>query len=198
MILSQKKHNKLLKLFSGSYKNYEILCAYEQHLYDELTSNLISPAYAKRQLESSANFFLYCQNFKNNEPSLLALDGYLWIHPWQKYFLSEFTSFLSTYYSYKIDISRIQKVKLQRPKRSHQILKKRLVRILQNPDDPYLKESEFFRVLIGYLHWIDVPQNVYLDKSLIEQDKNKIFFIFSSSKKFYIPTKIKSLIFNYT
>jgi len=194
MLLSQNRFDELRKSSNGTSYNYEIICRYEEYLHEKVKSNTLSLVYAKRLIDTSISFLMYCKNFKNDEPSLIPLEGYLWLHASQRYYLKYFVSFLSECFSIEIDFEKIKKPELQRPKRSHEILKKRLIRILQNPGDPFLKESDFFRVVIGYLHWIDIPQNVYINKSHVKLDKNNEHFIILSSRKIYIPNKLIRMI----
>jgi hypothetical protein len=196
MILSKSRHQKIANQLEVSSLHYTLIKKYEEYLYSKISYQEISIQYARRLLNTSINFLLYCKNFKNTYPSMLALDGYLWIYPTQKYSLSDFTQFLSKQYSFELDITKIQKAQLHRPHRSRQILKKRLIKILQNLDDPYLKESDFFRAAIGYLHWINIPQNVYLNRRNLKKDYNDNYFVLACSNKFYIPKSFANILFN--
>lgn len=196
MILSKNRHKKISKQFQRSSINPAIITKYEKYLYYKVVYKTISIQYAKRLLNTTINFLIYCKNFKSDKPSLLALEGYLWIYPTHKYYLSNFTSFLSKNYSFKINITQVEKAELRRPKRSHQILKKRLIKILQNPSSPYLTEDYIFRTAIGYLHWIDIPQNVFLNKTLIKKSSDNNLFISACTNKFYVPKRLLYIIYS--
>lgn len=186
MILSLKKHRKLKILFEASSKKYEMICKYELYLADKLEQNEFSLSFIAKLLSNAINFLDYCKNFANETPTTEALQSYLWIHPNQKYNLNHLVEFLKIKYSIILDSSAFTYTNFERPKRSHQIYKKRLIKVLQSPNNLYISNDEIFRILIGYLHWIKIPQNVYLDKSLIEK-KNNDYFINIHQYLFYLP-----------
>ena len=146
-------------------------------------------SYAKRILKISYNYLIYCINFKQRYPYQNSLDGYLWLHYNHKYYLSRLLKYYSTINKSKIDISKVRKPIFKRPKRSHQILKERVIYILNNPNDKHLTYKYIIDAFIGYFHWIYVPSNVYirLDSFFYVHD---FYYCIISKYKFYFPKSI--------
>lgn len=69
-----------------------------------------------------------------------------------------------------------------RPKVSHQILKRRVIYILNNLDNKSLTSEYIIKSLIGYFHWLEINTSNYMLKL-----KKEGFFICINKYEFYIP-----------
>ncbi len=185
--------NLIKKLLNISFhtSNFQLIIrSYHQKLQQKLNCNSISLLTLRLSLSSAVKFLQYCEYFTNTEPSMYALEGYLWIYPGQRSSLTEFTNFLKKKYGYNLIIQNIKRPSLSRPRVSHQILQKRLAKIMQKPVDKFLKIQNFYKIAFGYLHWVFIPNNVYLSCSNIKKDSNKDFYIQMCAQKFYLPKEI--------
>ena len=152
----------------------------------EIKNGGIGEDYAKRILKISYNYLVYCNNFSQKWPTQNSLDGYLWLHYNHKYYLKRFIKYYATINNPKIDISKVNKPIFQRPKRSHQILKERVIYILNNSEDKHLTHKYIIDAFFGYFHWIYVPSNVYI--SLNNFYSNKVYYYcIIIEYKFYFP-----------
>lgn len=155
--------NELLKDFSYYRKKaiFKFFCASIKNQYNQKHYTYFK---AKTIINVSYYYLMYCDNFKIKMPTQKSLEGYLWINYSHKSYISYFISFLQKNHKCEIKIDSIKKPLLTRPKKSHKILKERVIYILENPNDKHLKEKYIIDALIGYFHWIHIPSNVYLSK----------------------------------
>lgn len=184
----------MLKSFENTTNNFFMIHQYYKKLDKKFQNQKISFRSIRLALTASVKFLQYCENFKDKHPSKESLEGYLWVFPGQRSALTEFINFISIKYSYNLKITDIPKASLSRPKISRQILKNRFIKIMQNPNDRYLKLQFFFKVIIGYFHWVNVPNNVYISIEHFKKDKNRKFYLQLCSQKFYIPADVVSFI----
>lgn len=182
--------NKLLDISFHTSSFQLIIKSYHQKLQLKLNHSSISLLTLRLSLSSAVKFLQYCEYFKSTEPSMCALEGYLWIYSGQRNSLTMFANFLKNQYGYNLMIINIKRPSLSRPRVSHQILQKRLAKIMQKPVDKFLKIQNFYKIVFGYLHWILIPNNVYLSCKNIKQDSKKDFYIQMCAQKFYLPKEI--------
>jgi len=188
--------NKLLSTSFTTSSLHYIIKNYYQKLQSKLNSSSISLLTVRLSLSSAVKYLQYCEYFIKIEPSMYTLEGYLWIYPGQRSSLTAFTNFLRHQYDYNLIITNIKKASLSRPRVSHQILQKRLTKIMQKPVDKFLKVQSFYKIIFGYLHWISIPNNVYLNYKNIKQDSKKDFYIQMCAQKFYLPKELVEYVIN--
>jgi len=187
---SSKQIKRYLNSFQKDTLSYNLINGYYKSLILRPKIKKMSLRSLYQALYSAINFLKYCQNFKEQTPTQYALEGYLFLYYEHKAVLTDFTNFISQTYKYNLDIGIIPKATFQRPRVSHQILKGRLIKILQNPHDKHFKEPYIFRTIIGYLHWIHIPQNVFISLDNIQKRKDKNYYLSLGGKPFYFPNQI--------
>lgn len=69
---------------------------------------------------------------------------------------------------------------------SKEILKERFLDMLRRPSIPKTKEQYLYKIAISYLHNIEIPKNVYINKNEIKQDKNDNFYLVLNKHKLFI------------
>ncbi|RLA82783.1 MAG: hypothetical protein DRG78_06200 [Epsilonproteobacteria bacterium] len=189
--LPKKQYMKIQSSLKKGTSYYNFITHYKKYLNMQVEMSIVSVEHEKKIFSLTINFLIYCQNFKDTKLSVEMLHGYIWIYPKHRYIINKFIEFLSNNYSISLCMSNIPLIKLQRPKRSHEILKSRLIKLLQNNNSKLIKESQYFRIVIGYLHWIDIPTNIYINISNIKFNKVKNnYYINLNSYKFYIPIEL--------
>lgn len=149
----------------------------------------ISYLLLKKRLYVAKEFLLYCTNSNKNNSYQYYLDGYLWIYTDYKYYLKDFINATKLSRTHSLNIENIKTPKLIRPRCSHEILKNRVITILQNPKDKHLTEKYIIDSLIGYFHWVGIPKNVYCDFNHLKLINNEYFFA-THRYKFYLPYRI--------
>jgi hypothetical protein len=122
------------------------------------------------------------------------LEGYLWLYSGQRASVTEFINFLAKQYSYDLQITKAPNAILVRPNVSHQILKGRVMQLLQNPKIIHKKMQYFYAAIFGYLHWVSIPQNVFISHNNFHKDKDGNFYAQMCGKKFYLPRKVAMFI----
>ncbi len=181
---------KHLRTFGKDTLAYNLIHNYYKFLLVRLQAKKTTLRSIRLALTPAVKFLKYCQNFKETIPTQYALEGYLFLYSGQRATLTGFINFISNTYQYNLDIKAAPKATLTSPKVSHQILKGRLIKIMQNPHDKHFKEAYIFRTIIGYLHWVNVPQNVFISFDNIHKSKNEKYYVTLCGKSFYIPLKI--------
>ncbi len=182
--------DKLLNTSFATNSFHHFIKNYHKQLQSKLQLNSITYLTMRLSLSSAVKYLQYCEYFKDNEPSMYILEGYLWIYPGQRNSLTEFTNFLKHQYNYNLTITNIKQASLSRPHVSHQILQKRFLRIIQTPPDKSIKIQSFYKVVFGYLHWIFIPNNVYLSCDNIKKNSKQDFYIQMCAQKFYLPKEL--------
>ena len=182
--------DKLLNTSFTTNSFHHFIKNYHKQLQSKLQLNSITYLTMRLSLSSAVKYLQYCEYFKDNEPSIYILEGYLWIYPGQRNSLTEFTNFLKHQYNYNLTITNIKQASLSRPHISHQILQKRFLRIMQTPPAKSLKIQNFYKVVFGYLHWIFIPNNVYLSCDNIKKNSKQDFYIQMCAQKFYLPKEL--------
>ena len=182
--------DKLLNTSFTTNNFHHFIKNYHKQLQSKLQLNSITYLTMRLSLSSAVKYLQYCEYFKDNEPSMYILEGYLWIYPGQRNSLTEFINFLKHQYSYDLSITNIKQASLSRPRVSHQILQRRLSKIIRNPPNKSLKIQNFYKVVLGYLHWIFIPNNVYLSCNNIKKNSKQDFYIQMCAQKFYLPKEL--------
>lgn len=145
-----------------------------------------------KKVNVAKNFLIYCNNFEKDFLNKETIESYLWLYYNNKSNLKDFLNIIKDIHELKIDIDSISKPKMIRPKCSHQILKDRVIIILQNPHDRHFSEKYIIDSFIGYFHWIKIPSNVYNSFKNIRFLNNNYYFV-THSFKFYLPNIIKDI-----
>lgn len=185
---------KQLAVFEIDTMQYKIIQEYYTYLRNKLKEGQIQLRSVRLALTPAIKFLQYCQNFKDSKPSMYILEGYLWLYTGQRATITEFINFLAKQYSYDLEITKIPKTTLKRPNVSHQILKGRVVQLLQNPQIIQKKVQYFYAAIFGYFHWVYIPQNVFITHNNFHFSKNGNFYIRMSGHIFYIPERISTVI----
>ena len=55
------------------------------------------------------------------------------------------------------------------------------------------KEQLYYRTLIGYLHNIEIPLNIFINKNDFKKDKNNNTYILLAKQNIYIVVSLKNL-----
>lgn len=181
---------KLLKKFNNNDNKKFLFRNFSKYIIITIKEKRISITYGEKILRHTFSYLIYCNYFKQKIPTQFSLEGYLWLHYQQKYFLQKFIEFLSKYYNIKLDLSKIKAPQFKRPKKSHQILKERVIYILKTPEDKHLTQKFVFDSFIGYFHWIYIPKNVYVSLKNIKQYSDKGCFLKINFYKFFFPKEI--------
>ena len=178
---------KYLNIFKKDDYRFHLLQSYYEKLLQKFKAKKITFRSIRLALTPAVKFLQYCDNFKNETPNMEILEGYLWIYPGQRSSLTEFTNFLSKQFSYELKISIIPRAKLEKAHESQELLQQRLVKTLRNPQYQREHQQYFFKLLIGYLHNIHVPDNVYIDLKNIKKDTQNDNYIRLCREVFYLP-----------
>ena len=178
---------KYLHIFDKEDYKYDIIQIYYGELLIKLKNKKTTLRSIRLSLTPAVKFLQYCNNFNNDTPDMYILEGYLWIFPGQRSSLTEFINFLSKQFSYELKISMIPQAKLEKAHESQELLQQRLVKILRHPQHQKEHQQYFFKILIGYLHNIHVPDNVYIDLKNIKKDAKGDSYLRLCREVFYLP-----------
>ena len=181
---------KQLAMFEKGTMQYKIIQQYYSYLCSKLSEGNLQLRSIRLALTPAIKFLQYCQNFKDPTPSMHILEGYLWLYAGQRATITEFINFLTKQYSYDLQITKVPKPTLKRPNVSHQILKGRVVQLMQNPKIIHKKMQYFYAAIFGYFHWINIPQNVFISHNNFHKDKNGNFYAQMCSEQFYLPQEM--------
>ena len=179
---------KYLNTFKKDDYRSTLLQSYYEKLLQKFKAKRITFRSIRLALTPALKFLQYCDYFKNETPNMYILEGYLWIYPGQRSSLTEFTNFLSKQFSYEMKISMIPQAKLEKAHESQELLQQRLIKILRNPQYQREHQQYFFKILIGYLHNIHVPDNVYIDLRNVKKDAQSDSYIRLCREVFYLPS----------
>ena len=161
---------KYLNTFKKDNYRFHLLQSYYEKLLQKFKAKKITFRSIRLALTPAVKFLQYCDYFKNETPNMYILEGYLWIYPGQRSSLTEFTNFLSKQFAYELKISMIPQGKLEKAHESQELFQQRLIKILRNSQYQREHQQYFFKTLIGYLHNIHVPGNVYIDLRNVKKD----------------------------
>ena len=187
---NHKLIQKYLQTFEKNTLAYNLIHNYHRYLLLRLQAKKTTLRSIRLALTPAVKFLGYCQYFKERIPTQYALEGYLFLYYGQRATLTGFINFISTTYHYDLDTKAIPKAILKSPKVSHQILKGRLIKIMQNPHDKHFKEPYIFRAIIGYLHWVYIPQNVFISLENVHKCKDGKYYLSLCGQSFYLPYKV--------
>lgn len=190
------KRNNFINKYTDNLKidknKLNLLEKYMDNLTKKYHKKEISYVTLKKRLYVAKEFLLYCNNFKETTSYQNYLEGYLWIYYDYKYHLKDFIYTSKLLEIHSLNIENIKTPKLVRPRCSHEILKNRVITILQNPKDKHLTEKYIIDSFIGYFHWVGIPTNVYSCFNNIKLLNDKYYFV-THSYKFYLPKIVKVL-----
>ena len=180
--------DKYLNTFERATKNHSLIEKYYLFLQQKL-NNKTTTRSIRLALTPAIKFLNYCENFKNSTPSNYILEGYLWCYGGQKAAITGFINFLQKKGNLNISIKNIYSFDFIVSSASKEILKKRFLDILELPSIHKSKEQYFYKMAIGYLHNIEIPKNVYINKNEIKKDRNGDYLILNKHK-IYIGKKL--------
>jgi hypothetical protein len=183
---------KQLAIFEKGTIQHKIIQKYYNYLCDKLGEGYLQLRSVRLALTPAIKFLQYCKNFQDPTPSMNILEGYLWLYAGQRASIAEFTNFLAKQYSYDLQITKVPKATLTRPKVSHQILKGRVIRLMQNPKTIHKRLQYFYASVFGYFHWISIPKNVFVTHNDFHFSKNGNHYIRMCGHVFYIPEHFSS------
>lgn len=186
---------KQLAIFEKGTMQHEIIQEYYSYLSTKLASKEVQLKSVRLALTPAIIFLQHCKNFEVPTPSMYILEGYLWLYAGQRAAITEFINFLAKQYSYELQITKVSQATLTRPNVSHQILKGRVIKLMQNQKIIHKKLQYFYTAIFGYFHWVNIPQNVFISHKNLHKDKNKNYYIQICGKKFYLPQQVAMLIF---
>lgn len=181
---------KLLKKFNNNDNKKFLFKNFSKHIFIAIKEKKISISYGEKILRHTYSYLIYCNYFKQKIPTQFSLEGYLWLHYQQKYFLQKLVEFLSKYCNIELDLSKIKVPKFTRPKKSHQILQERVIYILNNSNDRHLTQKYIFDAFIGYFHWIHILKNVYFSLKNIKPYSDKGCILYINSFKLFFPNEV--------
>ncbi|WP_151943959.1 hypothetical protein [Aliarcobacter butzleri] len=188
---------KLLKKFNNDDNKKFLFKNFSKYIIITIKEKRLSITYGEKILRHTFSYLIYCNYFKQKIPTQFSLEGYLWLHYQQKYFLQKFIEFLSKYYNIQLDLSKIKAPQFKRPKKSHQILKERVIYILNTPEDKHLTQKFVFDAFIGYFHWIYIPKNVYISIKNIKEYKGSGYFLNINSSKLFFLNEIVNYLYKF-
>lgn len=178
--------DKYLNTFKKGTRNHSLIEKYYLFLLQKLDKNQTTIRSIRLALTPAVKFLNYCENFKNSTPSNYILEGYLWCYGGQKATITGFINFLQKKENLNITINNSYSFDFIVSSTSKEILKERFLDMLRLPLIPKSKEQYFYKTAIGYLHNIEIPKNVYINKNRIKQDKNNNFYLVLNKHKFFI------------
>lgn len=185
--------NKYIDTLKTDKNKLNLLEEYINNLTKRYHKKDISYVLLKKRLYVAKEFLLYCKNSNKNTSYQNYLEGYLWIYSDYRYYLKDFIYTSELLKSHNLSIENIKTPILIKPRCSHEILKNRVISILQNPNDKHLTQKYIIDSLIGYFHWIGIPSNVYSSFKNIKLIDNEYYFT-THKYKFYLPSKIINII----
>ncbi|MGJ0495030.1 hypothetical protein [Aliarcobacter cryaerophilus] len=178
--------NKYLDNFQKGSKNKTIIEDYYKFLLEKLEQNKTTIRSIRLALTPAIKFLEYCENFKNNKPSTFLLEGYLWLYSGQKAAITGFINFLRNEKKIDVSLINIKPFKFKKTSTSKTILKQRLLDLMRLPKIPQNKEQLYYRTLIGYLHDIEVPTNLFISINNIKNNEHNNKYILINKYQIYI------------
>ena len=180
--------NRYLDRFSKGSKSRNLIKEYYKYLLEKLEQNKTTIRSIRLSLTPAVKFLEYCNNFKDKTPSNFILEGYLSLYCGQKATITGFINFLKNEKEIDISIQEINTLKFKSVKTSRAILKQRLLDLMRLPNIPKNKEQLYYKTLIGYLHNIEVPINIFIDKNEFKKNKNNNKYLLLNKQKIFIET----------
>lgn len=178
--------DKYLNTFKKGTRNHSLIEKYYLFLFQKLDKNETTIRSIRLALTPAVKFLNYCENFKNPTPSNYILEGYLWCYSGQKAAITGFINFLQKEKKLNISINNINSFNFIVSSTSKEILKERFLDMLRLPLIPKSKEQYFYKTAISYLHNIEIPKNVYINKNEIKKDKDDNSYVILNKHKFFI------------
>ena len=148
-----------------------LISSYYQYLLEKLEDNKTTIRSIRLSITPAVKFLKYCENFKDNTPTNYILEGYLWCYGGQKAAITGFINFLQRNQGVNISIKEIKLATFSSSSTSNEILKQRVLDMMSLIKIPENKIQYFIKILIGYLHNIEVPNNIFIDFNYIKNDK---------------------------
>lgn len=179
--------DRYLKQFKQGSWELKILKSYYEHLRSK-TKHKGSIRSIRLALGSAANLLEYKRYFDDEYLTNNILNGYLWKYPGQRSSLTGFVNFLQANEE-NVKLPSMAKLRLQTPLKSLFHLKHNMLELLQKPYKGSLTLTQAIRVMIGYLHNIDIPSYVKVLPRDIH-DIGGIRYVMVAKKKFYLPCEI--------
>ena len=178
--------DKYLKIFKKESKSYMFINSYYQYLLTKLKNGKTTIRSVRLSITPAVKFLKYCGNFKDNTPTNYILEGYLWCYGGQKAAITGFINFLQKNQGINISIKEINLAPFRSSNTSNEILKQRVLDMMSLTRIPENKIQYFIKILIGYLHNIEVPNNIFIDFNYIKNDKYGNNYILLNRHKLFI------------
>lgn len=182
--------DRYLHSFLKDTYNYKIIHRYYDKLNMKYKSGKTTIRSIRLALTPAVKFLKYCKNFNQIKLDMNMLSGYLWYYPGQQAAITGFINFLSKEFKLNLSVRDIKKVVLRRPSTSKAQLEHRLIDLLRSDKKFKDKQKYLFKTAIGYLHGIEVSDNIFIDFNDIKIDFNKDRYIRINGNKFYLPTEV--------
>jgi len=182
-------HRYLESFEKGTY-NYKTIKRYYDKLYKKFEKNKTTLRSIRLALTPAVRFLEYCKNFNQIQPNITMLRGYLWHYPGQKASITGFINFLKIDFKLDISVKNIGKIVFKSPNTSKEQLKQRLISVLRFNEKLKNNNKNLLKISIGYLHGIDIPDNVFITSKDIKINANKDYYIRICGYSFYLPKEI--------
>lgn len=178
--------NRYLKKFKQGSWESKILKGYYEQLRSK-TKHKGSIRSIRLALGSAVKLLEYKKYFDDCYLTNRILEGYLWKYSGQRNSITGFIHFLQ---KSKVRIQLPLVIpSLQAPSKSFSHLKCDMLEILRKPQKSSFTLSQAIRTMIGYLHYINIPQNV----KVLQRDIHHIGckrYLIVAKRKFYLPYEI--------
>lgn len=162
--------------------------------FDVLNKKLIEGRTTVRSIRLAitpvVKLFQYCEYCNENQPTQLIFQSYLWLFPGQKSTITGFVNFLNVKTPVELSLREVVMPSLERPLSSRERLKMRLIVWMRREYVSTVDKENFLRVVIGFLHWIHIPDDVRIGFCEIKKNKGKEHFIQIAGKVFYLPDRV--------
>lgn len=187
--------DRYLNYFEPNSNFGRMINSYYDKLELKLKDGKTSIRSVRLSLTPAVNFLKNCMHYGFSQPSQKVLEGFLWSSPGQRAAITGFITFLIKNYHSKISLASIpKKIIFRRPYLSKKMLKQRFILILRESKEHNIPDGKLLRVAISYLHGIEIPKFVKIDRSNIVKNKAGIYYLRLTYEKFYITTELKKII----
>jgi len=182
--------NRYLESFKKETYHYRVIKEYYHKLYNKLENKRTTIRSIRLALTPAVKFLNYCENFTEFKPNMTMLNAYLWYYSGQKAAITGFINFLKKDFKLNLSIHKTDKIIFKNPNMSKEQLKQRLINLLRFDRRLKNNSKNLLKIAIGYLHGVDVPDNVFIDIKDIKIDSHKNYFIHMAGYNFYIPLEV--------
>ena len=179
--------NRYLATFEKGTYRAKLIYEYYQYLDLKLKNKQTTIRSIRLSLTPAVKLLQYCSHFNTQKPTLDILKSYLWYYPGQRASITGFINFLADEYNFSFSVKDVVYIAFQSPNSSREQLKLRLIDLLRTDNIPQNKRNYFFRTAIGFLHGINIPDNIFIDINNIKMNSNREYYIRMHGSVFYLP-----------